>query len=248
MLVDGNFLILVSAVLGASILQAATGIGYGVIAGPIFLVLLNGSQAFQISTAHNLLIALVLLPFVFAKLDRSVLRYLILGSCIGIPAGFLLQFVVSITFLKLFSAAIVGLIAASLGASIATSTGRKVSKKTNPWEPMLIGTIAGFMGGTLAMPGPATSTWMSVRGWNKDAVRSTVLAFFVFAYGVNAILHAIFSDISQATLELSLTLSPVVVVGIVFGNTISKFVSEVVFKIILLVVLISTVLGLLTSL
>ncbi|PHR91154.1 MAG: hypothetical protein COA78_34220 [Blastopirellula sp.] len=248
MLVDSNFLILGLAVFGASVLQAATGIGYGVIVGPIFLVLLNGTEAFQISTAHNLLIALILLPFVLAKIDRTILKHLIVGSCIGIPAGFLLQLTVSITFLKLFSAVIVGLITISLGVSMATPNIQKSRIKVSSWESRLIGMIAGFMGGTLAMPGPATSTWMSVRGWNKEAVRSTVLSFFVFAYGANAVLHVMYSDISQATMRLTLTLAPVVVLGILFGNIISKFVSERVFKIILLIVLILTVLGLLASL
>ena len=67
------------AVFGAALLQAATGIGYGVIAGPIFLVVLNGVEAFQISAIHNILIAVLVAPFVFKNFSGSVLRPLLFG-------------------------------------------------------------------------------------------------------------------------------------------------------------------------
>lgn len=56
-----TLLMLSCTVFGASLLQAAAGIGYGVIAGPILLIVLNGSEAFEISTLHNLIIAIVLI-------------------------------------------------------------------------------------------------------------------------------------------------------------------------------------------
>ena len=61
------------------------------IAGPILLVVLNGNEAFQISTVHNFLIALMLTPFVFRGSDRFALRCLLIGSAFGIPAGFIIQ-------------------------------------------------------------------------------------------------------------------------------------------------------------
>lgn len=240
-------LILVPAVLGASILQAATGIGYGVIAGPVFLVMLNGGQAFQISAIHNLLIALLLAPFVCRKIDRSLLGILIVGSCIGIPAGFFLQLVVGVVFLKLFSAGVIGLVAANLGLTMWMARVREQTVGTRTPERLVIGVLSGFMGGMLAMPGPVASAWMSLRGWGKDAIRATILVFFVFAYGTTLVLHVIFSVISQATWTLSIVLGPVVVLGIVIGNAISHLVSEAVFRIVLLGVLVSTIVSLLTS-
>ena len=52
-----EFFLLNVAVLVASALQSATGIGFGVIAGPILLIVLNDGSAIQISIALNLLIA-----------------------------------------------------------------------------------------------------------------------------------------------------------------------------------------------
>ncbi len=245
---DGIFLTLFLPVLVASILQAATGIGYGVIAGPIFLVVLNGSHAFQVSIVHNLLIALLLFPVVYRAFDKTVLTYLVLGSCFGIPAGFLLQLFVGVAFLKLFCMAIIAITVGALVFKILNSAKQNFEDNVRSTEQLFIGSLAGFMTGVLAMPGPVASAWMSIRGSEKKAIRATVLSFFIFAYGSSLILQILFSGISQATQILSLTLAPVVVIGIFAGNALSRHISEVVFRIILLVVLISTIVVLLVSL
>lgn len=245
---DAAFLILLAAVLGASALQSATGIGYGVIAGPIMLVVLNGTQAFQISAIHNLLIALILAPFVYRMLDRTILKLLIAGSCLGIPAGFVLYLSTGVMTLKLISAAVVSMIAVSLARSMLTEPAPANSALPRPAERIAVGLIGGLMSGILAMPGPVVSTWMSIRGWGKDAIRSTVLTFFVFAYGTTLALQLLFADVTVDTLMLSLVLSPIVVLGVGLGYIAARFVSERVFRVILLAVLIATVCSLLFSL
>ncbi len=245
---DGTFLTLFFPVLVAAMLQSATGIGYGVIAGPIFLVVLNGSHAFQISIVHNLLIALMLLPVVYRDFDKTVLTHLVLGSCLGIPAGFLLQLYVGVAFLKLFSVAVISIIAGALVFKMLKAAKHGLKARVQPREQLFIGSLAGFMTGILAMPGPIASAWMSIRGSEKKAIRATVLSFFVFAYGSILILQILFSGISQATQTLSLTLAPVVIIGIFAGNALSHHISETVFRFILLAVLCSTVIVLFASL
>ncbi|MCH8244510.1 hypothetical protein IIB97_01325 [Patescibacteria group bacterium] len=59
---EQEFLILSIAIFAAATLQSATGIGFGVIAGPVLLVVLNDSAAIQVSIILNLLIAMLLAP------------------------------------------------------------------------------------------------------------------------------------------------------------------------------------------
>ena len=80
---EQEFLILGIAVFAASALQSATGIGFGVIAGPILLVILNDGSAIQISVVLNLLIALLLAPSLVRKSDRRLLKSLLIGLVIG---------------------------------------------------------------------------------------------------------------------------------------------------------------------
>ena len=97
------------------------------------------------------------------------------------------------------------------------------------------------MGGMLAMPGPLAATWMSVRGYPKQEVRATILAFFIFAYGSNVVLYSSTSGFSGGVGKLSLTLAAPLILGVVAGNSISKHVSEAVFRRILLAVLTATI-------
>ena len=84
----------------AACLQSATGIGYGVIAGPLFLVILNDNEAFQLSTIHNLAIALFLAPYVWKDINRTVLRNFLLGGSFGLLIGFTIYFWSSVGQLK----------------------------------------------------------------------------------------------------------------------------------------------------
>ncbi len=64
---EQEILVLGIAVFGASALQSATGIGFGIIAGPALLIVLNDGSAIQVSVMLNLLIALLLAPTLWQK-------------------------------------------------------------------------------------------------------------------------------------------------------------------------------------
>ena len=82
-----ELLVLSIAVFGASVLQSATGIGFGVVAGPLLLIVLNDSAAIQVSVALNLLIAVILAPSLWRIADRKLLRSLLIGLAVGSPIG-----------------------------------------------------------------------------------------------------------------------------------------------------------------
>ena len=233
-------ILLGSAVFGASCLQSATGIGYGVIAGPIFLVVLNGIEAFQISTIHNFCIALILLPMFWGQINRKLLCGLVVGSFGGIPFGFYLQTTVDIVLLKIAASLMVGFVTVALILDIRKATPWSGITKKTPFENIGVGGLSGLMGGMLAMPGPLAATWMSIRGVNKSEVRATVLAFFLFAYGANIMLYASAIGFSSDVLSLSLWLIGPLVLGIVAGNGLSNRYSEQTFRYLLLLILILT--------
>ena len=236
-----TLLMLSCTVFGASLLQAATGIGYGVIAGPILLIVLNGSEAFEISTLHNLIIAVVLFPVVRNMVNTHLLSFLIVGGSLGILTGFLFQNLFSVWVLKVFSAVMVSFVATSLALDMRHTEQVDRSDSQPAKEISVVGFLSGIMGGMLAMPGPIAATWMSVRGYSKQETRSTILAFFIFAYGSNVLLYWSTYGFSNDVLKLTLTLAAPLALGIFIGNTISKHVSEVMFRKVLLAVLLATV-------
>ncbi|MFT5651817.1 MAG: putative membrane protein YfcA [Akkermansiaceae bacterium] len=235
-----TLLLLSGTVFAASGLQAATGMGYGVIAGPVFLVMLNGIAALQISTLHNLAIALMLTPLLRAHIHRSILRGLIGGSVLGIIAGFALQTAVSTTALKIAATVMVGFVTLLLLREMFSGQKNDAKQDVTRAEIVGVGTAAGLMGGMLAMPGPLAATWMSVRGVQKQQVRATTLAFFVFAYGANTLLYAGWNGLEKDTIKLAAILLPILGLGILAGSKLSENISEKAFRLILLFVLAAT--------
>jgi uncharacterized membrane protein YfcA len=244
---DQDFLVLNFAVFSAAALQSATGIGFGVIAGPILLIMLNDASAIQISIVLNLLIAAILTPSLWQQADRQLLRKLSLGLAIGSPLGLLVFLSMDIVFLKVFAG-----LAVTLTLFLTLRSNRTPShlKQAAPGkvETISIGVVAGIMGASLAMPGPVPAAWMSTRGYNKDTIRATILVMFVFAYAVALLLQFGVSGIGADAFRLCAMLTPSTVVGIIAGRWLSSRLTERTFRWLLAIILASTALILFSTL
>jgi len=245
--VNQDFLILNIAVFAASALQSATGIGFGVIAGPVLLVALNDGSAIQISIVLNLLIAALLAPSLRIMADKESLKRLLIGLLIGSPAGFIIYLQLDIEWLKAFAgvAVIFTLCATLRGHQVSLQRSRIAAGNA---EQVSIGVVAGLMGASLAMPGPIPAAWMSVRGFGKESIRATILLMFVFAYTVALALQYAASGIGADTWQLCAMLVPSTIVGILAGRIFSRHISEQTFRWTLVIILAATALALFASL
>lgn len=236
---EQEFLILSLAIFGAATLQSATGIGFGVIAGPVLLVVLNDSAAIQVSIVLNLLIALLLAPSLRRKSDRQLMPPLLLGVAIGSPLGLMIYLMMDIGMLKAFAGFVVllTLVFVARGSRANSSATVPVSGK---FERIAIGTIAGVMGGSLAMPGPVPAAWMSSTGYRKETIRATILLMFVFAYTIALLLQLSLPGISGNTLWLCIIYMPATITGVLLGRVLSTRISEQVFRWLLMAILVST--------
>jgi uncharacterized membrane protein YfcA len=238
---ESEFFILSLAVFGASVLQSATGIGFGIIAGPVLLVILNDSTAIQISIVLNLLIAFFLAPSLRQSADRRLLGNLLIGLIIGSPVGLLIYLSMGIALLKGFAGVVVFLTLITMlrnGRRASSSSSNPVAGKI---EQISVGVIAGTMGGSLAMPGPIPAAWMSARGFDKETIRATILVMFVFAYVFALVLQIALAGISANTLKLCAVLAPATVAGILVGRFLSSRISEQTFRWVLVITLACTV-------
>jgi uncharacterized membrane protein YfcA len=245
---EQQLLVLSFAIFGASALQSATGIGFGVIAGPLLLVVLGDSSAIQISVVLNLVIAVLLAPSLRQKADRRLLGNLLIGLLIGSPMGLLIYLYMDIALLKGFAGLVVlfTLIAVLRNGSRASSAPE--AKATGKIEQITIGVVAGTMGGSLAMPGPVPAAWMSARGFDKGTIRATILLMFVFAYVLALVLQFVLVGISVDALKLCAILAPPTVAGVLVGQLLSSRISEQTFHRILVLTLVSTIVILLSTL
>lgn len=231
-----DFLILNLAVFAASTLQSATGVGFGVIAGPVLLVALHDGSAIQISIVLNLLIATLLAPSVWRDANSQLLQKLIIGLLIGSPLGYLVFLKLEFAWLKVLAGIAV------LFTLIMTARGSGRSPQSQAASPghaeqLSLGVVAGLMGASLAMPGPVPAGWMSFRGFSKTTIRATILLMFLAAYAFALALQFTTSGVSADNWRLSVVLAPATIGGVVAGRMLSRRISERVFHWMLLIIL-----------
>ena len=225
----------------AAFFQSVTGIGFGMVAGPVVLVVLDDPQAVVISTLMSWLISLVLFPFLWRGADTAMLRRLTLGAAMGLPAGLGLLAISDADALKLIAGVVIGLLTALMlfGAPGTRQPGRA--------GDMIFGGLGGVFGGCLAMPGPTAALRLGGLGIPKATVRATMVCFFV------AIWPLIFAGqwatigISSATAWNALSLVPATLAGLAAGNWAASRVSERLFRGMVFFFLIATSLSLLTN-
>ena len=244
---DPAFLALNAAVLAAAALQSATGIGFGIIAGPIMLVVLNDAAAIHISILLNLLIAASLTPALWRHVDRALLGRLAIGLLVGTPVGVWLFLSMDIVLLKTAAALAVLLTMVLMIASRSAPTDSG-PVATGSMEGGSIGAIAGLMGGSLGIPGPVPAAWMSARDYGKAAIRATILAMFVVSYAMSLGLQLGVAGIERDSLTLAASLAPATLAGIFVGRSLHDRITEQAFRLALFTVLGATVVLLLATL
>jgi len=229
------------AVFAASLLQGATGIGFGVIAGPILLFVLNSASAIQVSIIQSLVIALVLAPSVYRNIDRSVLKLLVYGSCVGIPLGIFVFIRIDVETLKLLAGVSVGFMALTTAGVFEKLKGES-GRNTRSGTAIGVGVVSGAMSSSLGMPGPVPAAWMIASGCSKAVTRATILVLFVPSYSAALLLQAFTPGISYEGLSWSLQLLPATILGVFSGKLLEPRISEHMFKRIISVVLAGTAL------
>ncbi len=242
-----DFIVLMIAVFGASALQSATGIGFGVIAGPILLILLNDGAAIQISIVLNLLIASILTPALWKQSDKALLKNLVMGLMIGSPVGLLIFLNIDVVLLKLGAGIAVLLTLYMVMRNVRSQAAARTPEPARI-QQVTIGAIAGIMGVCLAMPGPVPAAWMASKGYRKESIRATILAMFVVSYTVALVLQAGLAGVGPEVSGFSMMLAPATVLGIVIGQYFSRRITERTYRWILVAVLTSTAMLLFSSL
>ncbi|USG62566.1 sulfite exporter TauE/SafE family protein [Sneathiella marina] len=223
----------------AAALQSATGIGFGVIAGPIMLLVLNNNSSIQISIILNLLIAVLLVRSIRLEINKTILFQLLIGSVLGLPLGLLIFLNVNVVMLKLLAGAAISLTALLVIRNNIMRT-RPAAAAPSKRGALVTGVASGLMSSSLAMPGPVVAAWMSATGIEKQVVRATTLTLFVFSYGAALLFQIPFAGVESTTLWTCLKLVPATIAGIYAGSLIVNWLTERVFSWLIIVILLLT--------
>ena len=234
----------------AATIQSATGFGFGLIAVPVFLLILNSSDAIQITMIVVLFMSIADWLKLKGQGSKHLLLWLVVGMILGFPFGiyiflnFELQLIKIMLALIIISFSIFNLV--RLFRKGSTEPVQSPTKKR--WPVALTGYFAGLLSASMAMPGPPVMLYLVHKGFDKTVIRATILTFFIFAYAGSVLLQFLIIGISASTWTTSLTLVPVGLLGVLCGHAIAHRINQKLFRIIVLNILILMALVMLSQL
>jgi uncharacterized membrane protein YfcA len=234
----------------AATIQSATGFGFGLIAVPVFLLILNSSDAIQITMIIVLFMSIADWMKLKGQGSKHLLVWLVVGMILGFPFGiyiflnFELQLIKIMLALIIISFSIFNLV--RLFRKGSTEPVQSPTKKR--WPVALTGYFAGLLSASMAMPGPPVMLYLVHKGFDKTVIRATILTFFIFAYAGSVLLQFMIIGISASTWTTSLTLVPVGLLGVLIGHAIAHRINQKLFRIIVLNILILMALVMLSQL
>lgn len=243
----------------ASILQAATGFGFAIMATPFLLLVFDSRESVQISIILCFFVSLLLIRKVKKDVDKGLLRRLILGSVFGVPLGVLFYKFVSFDILKVTMSFIILIVTfililkslktnpkpeltiedsrvKALLNKDTTVLGRDYLKKTQ----FFVGFCAGLLTTSIGIPGIPLILYYNATKTKKETARSTAIAFFLFVSIISMATQLLTVRTNLNIVASSLILVPIAAVGIFLGNILFDKINQITFQWIIYGVLLFT--------
>ncbi len=210
-------------VCAGTVLQVATGVGLGLLAGPVLILSLQSETAIFVAIILNLIVSVVLLPQERGEISWPPLRLLLVGTLVGVPLGWLVLQQIEATTLKLFTGVVVLAAAVQLFllSRQAAGGGKAVRLRT-----LVGGGFSGFMSGCLAIPGPVAMWTLLQRNIAPSQVRATLRAMFVFSYSAAFLVHFGLGGETATGWSTVAALVPALAVGVALGVFVKRHVRE----------------------
>lgn len=221
-----------AVVLAASILQTSTGFGFSIVATPFLLMMFEPGEAIQINLLLSLVISGALFTRILKDMDFSILKRFIAGSVVGMPVGILTFMFIDIRQLKLGISLVILLLTVMLTL--------KFRVKQNHRHDLIVGGISGSLTTSIGMPGPPLLLYFSGTGTQKEKLRGTTLAFYLFIYSVSLVIQIIFAGTSTTVWISSGVALPLVFLGLYLGQVMFKWISPKIFRLFTYIILLFT--------
>lgn len=235
----------------AAAVQSALGFGFGLIAVAAFVVLFNSAQAIQLVIILTFFMSLVHYPKLKLNTTSTLLKPLIFSCLLGFPIGVWIYLKIDLDILKnMIAFVLIGLCTMSLFNLIRAAPQVKTDSsqgKSSRVTLAFIGTIAGAMATSLAMPGPIVMLYLNAKQLEKDVIRALMTGFFVFSYLGALLFQWLFVGIAVETWQNAFILLPVALLGTFVGHKISGKISQQFFQRLVLIILVSSGLFMLVS-
>ncbi len=229
-------------------IQSATGFGFGLLAAPFFLVLMNSAEAIPVVIVLTLVISLSLFSRLWTAAPKRLLMWLAAGSAAGFPLGILAFMHVSLDAIKLIVAVVILFSALQTGFRLLRKGNASAGTRPPQTRSLLsIGLTSGAMTTCIGMPGPPVMAYLAATGVQMEQIRAVMTSLAVFSYFTALVLQASIVGLAPATVQISGLLIPAALGGALAGHLMAPRISQRLFHFIVIAALLTTSLYLLSA-
>ena len=201
-------------------------------ATPFLLLIFEAKEAIQINLLLSLVISLALIQKIRQDVDTEILKRFIIGSLPGLPIGILVFLLVNTSYLKM-----------GIGIVILTLTFLLIFnfrlEKSNRRD-MIVGSLSGALTTGIGMPGPPLLLYFSGTATDKERLRATTLAFYLYIYAVSLLIQVAFAGTSTTVWTSSIMALPLVAIGLYVGQLLFNHINQKTFRLFTYVILLFT--------
>jgi len=184
---------------GAALLYTLTGVGFAILAAPLFLLLVDPQQAIQLVIIISTALSFVALPGLWRAITPWLLLRLALGTLAGLPFGLIaFRYADPIVVRALVGATILGF-AVLLEWRRRRPGGPVGAFAIRPVPEVATGAVSGIATALVGMAGPPVLIYLLLAGAPPRAVRATLLSFFALIYAATLASHAVTFGIPPQT-------------------------------------------------
>tara|TARA_R110002110_G_scaffold415748_1_gene654863 strand:+ start:107148 stop:107900 length:753 start_codon:yes stop_codon:yes gene_type:complete len=212
----GQLALLWSVVIGASILRAFTGFGFGLAAVPVFSLFMAPSQAVVLGSLLVLMISLTTWRTFWGDYPVRQLTPLLLASLLGTAVGAAVLTMISVQQFQLW----IGLTVIILSLSLAVY--KPARRQAGGLLSSFTGLVSGLMNGAFAIPGPPIIIYAMATETEPRRSRALMMTFFLFSAVTALAIYAIAGFFTRATWLYLLLALPAVFLGDKLGYGLFK--------------------------
>lgn len=224
------YLLLAAVVFLAAFTQGVTGFGSGLVAMALIPLFMDLRDAVPVVALLGIAVNGVIMIQLRHHIDRRKVLPMVMGALIGVPFG--------VYALKTLDA---GLLKMALGLILvgyvgyAMMAGDERRFRVGDWWGLLAGSLGGVLGGAFNTSGPPVILYVTLKDWDKDAIKASLQVFFV-AISLTAVpLHIVAGNIKSTHLPLAGLALPVLLFGVWAGTRVYDRIDSDAFRKVVLV-------------
>jgi uncharacterized protein len=219
----------------ASVLLAANGFGFAILAAPLFLLFAPPIFAIQLTVVLTLAMSLTVLPGIWRDVEFGLLLRLALGGAVGVPLGLAAFAYADPLTVRIM----VGVTTTLVTVLLIISRYRQGAAmlRLGPGRDIAAGALGGISTGLVGMAGPPVLTYLMLGRAPMRTVRATPMMYFALCYAVTLAALLATTGVPRAIWLGAAGLFPLALAGSLIGLRLGNRLGEAAATVLALVVL-----------